>query len=112
MSPFLLIKQASAVSLSSSIVVRVVHLSGLFIEYWSSAKYDYEFPKNVAFDSKLDTDLFEFAKNKTLPTGLAFSPDGRKFATICMDRRVRVFNFVTGKLVICICFFYYYFGNK
>lgn len=69
------------------------------LEYWCGPKHDYCFPKNVAFDSKLDTDLFEFAKNKTVPISLAFSPDGRKFATICMDRRIRVFNFVTGKLV-------------
>ncbi|KAG5878478.1 hypothetical protein JTB14_003165 [Gonioctena quinquepunctata] len=69
------------------------------LEYWTGNKQDYIFPKNVAFDSKLDTNLFEFAKNKTVPTGLAFSPDGKKFATISTDRRVRVFNFVTGKLL-------------
>ena len=27
-------------------------------------KGDYEMPKNVKFESKLDTDLYEFAKNK------------------------------------------------
>lgn len=70
-----------------------------FKEYWCGAKQDYIFPKHVAFESKLDTDLFEFAKNKTLPTSVAFSPQGSKFAAICTDRRVRVFNFVTGKLV-------------
>ncbi|KAJ8982587.1 hypothetical protein NQ317_005059 [Molorchus minor] len=69
------------------------------LEYWTGIKQDCVFPKNIAFDSKLDTDLFEFAKNKSIPTGLAFSPDGRRFATICTDRRVRVFNFITGKLV-------------
>jgi peptidylprolyl isomerase domain and WD repeat-containing protein 1 len=30
---------------------------------------------------------------------LAFSPDGGRFAVISTDRRVRVFNFTTGKLV-------------
>ncbi|CAH1118491.1 unnamed protein product [Phaedon cochleariae] len=69
------------------------------LEYWTGNKQDYIFPKNVAFDSKLDTDLFEFAKNKTFPTGLAFSVDGKKFAAISTDRRVRVFNFITGKLL-------------
>lgn len=68
------------------------------LEYWSGMKKDFTFPKNVQFESKLDTDLFEFAKNKTQPTSLAFSPDGKKFATISTDRRVRVFNFLTGKL--------------
>ncbi len=32
------------------------------IEYWTGPKYDYIFPKNVRFESKLDTDLFEFMK--------------------------------------------------
>ena len=36
------------------------------IEFWSGLKNDYQFPeKSVNFESKLDTDLFDFAKNKT-----------------------------------------------
>lgn len=68
------------------------------LEYWTGPKHEYKFPKNVAFESRLDTDLFEFAKCKTFPTGLAFSPDGKKMAALSIDRKVRVFNFVTGKL--------------
>lgn len=44
-------------------------------------------------------DLYEFAKNKTVVTGLAFSPDGKRFATLSTDRRVRVFTFLTGKMI-------------
>ncbi|XP_075167285.1 peptidylprolyl isomerase domain and WD repeat-containing protein 1 [Haematobia irritans] len=70
------------------------------LEYWLNSKYDYKFPqKHVTFDSKLDTSLFEFAKCKTLVTGLAASQDGRRFATISTDRKVRVFQFQTGKLI-------------
>lgn len=70
------------------------------LEYWQNSKHDYTFPqKLVAFESKLDTSLFEFAKNKALVTGLAVSPDGRRFATISNDRKVRVFQFNTGKLI-------------
>lgn len=69
------------------------------LEYWSGIKQNFIFPKNVAFDSKLDTDLFEFAKNKTFVISLTFSPDGKKFASLSADRRVRVFNFLTGKLI-------------
>lgn len=69
------------------------------IEYWSGIKENFIFPKNLAFDSKLDTDLFEFAKNKTFVISLTFSQDGKKFATLSSDRRIRVFNFLTGKLV-------------
>ncbi len=32
------------------------------LEYWSGAANDFEFPKNVHFESKLDTDLYTFAK--------------------------------------------------
>lgn len=68
------------------------------LEYWTGPKTDYKFPKHAQFESKLDTDLFEFAKNKTYPCGLAISHDGKKFASISRDRRVRVFNFLTGKM--------------
>ncbi|XP_013106842.1 peptidylprolyl isomerase domain and WD repeat-containing protein 1 [Stomoxys calcitrans] len=70
------------------------------LEYWQNSKYDYKFPqKHVSFESKLDTSLFEFAKCKTLVTGLTASQDGRRFASISTDRKIRVFQFQTGKLI-------------
>lgn len=63
-------------------------ISGI-IEYWSGAKTDYQFPKCAQFESKLDTDLFEFVRYKTHPTSLCFSKDGLKFATMAPDRKVR-----------------------
>ncbi|XP_066601838.1 peptidylprolyl isomerase domain and WD repeat-containing protein 1 isoform X2 [Prorops nasuta] len=68
------------------------------LEYWTGPKTEFKFPKYVKFESKLDTDLFEFAKNKTYPCGLSVSPDGKRFASLSGDRKVRVFNFLTGKL--------------
>ncbi|KAM3959364.1 peptidylprolyl isomerase domain and WD repeat-containing protein 1-like [Aphomia sociella] len=68
------------------------------VEYWTGPKYEYKFPRNVKFESKLDTDLFDFVKNKTYPTTLDFSPDGKKMASISLDRKIRVFHFLTGKL--------------
>lgn len=68
------------------------------LNYWTGAKNEYQFPKNVSFDSKLDTDLFEFVKQKTRPVALCFSPDGENFATYGADRKVRLFRFATGKL--------------
>lgn len=32
-------------------------------------------------------------------TGLDFSPDGKRFAAVSTDRKVRVFSFITGKLL-------------
>jgi peptidylprolyl isomerase domain and WD repeat-containing protein 1 len=63
------------------------------LEYWGGARQDYKFPKCAKFDSKLDTDLFEFVKHKTIPFGLCFSPDGTKFATVSLDRKVKLFKF-------------------
>lgn len=59
------------------------------VEYWTGPKHEYKFPEDIVkFDSKLDTDLFDFVKNKTYPTSLAFSPDGKKMASISLDRKV------------------------
>ena len=63
---------------------------------------DYGVPKNIAFESKLDTDLYEFAKNKTYPISMSLSPDGKFMATIGEDKKIRVFRFLMGKLYCVI----------
>ena len=63
---------------------------GGMIEYWSGPKGDYQMPKNVDFESKLDTDLYEFAKNKTFPLTMSVSKDGKFLATFGADRKIRV----------------------
>lgn len=69
------------------------------LEYWTGLPNEFKFPKYVAWEYKTDTDLYEFAKHKTYPTSLAFSPDGKKMATIASDRKVRIFRFLTGKMM-------------
>lgn len=32
------------------------------VEYWSGPNNDYKFPKNVLYESKMETDLYEFVK--------------------------------------------------
>ena len=68
------------------------------VEYWGGAKNDFKFPSAVKFESKLDTDLFEFVKTKSIPRALTVSPNGQLFATMGSDKKVRVFKFLTGKL--------------
>lgn len=68
------------------------------LEYWSGPRNDYEFPKNVAFESKMDTDLYEFAKAKTLILSIEFSKNGRVMAIMSKDRKIRLFNVLTGKI--------------
>ncbi|KAL9099757.1 MAG: hypothetical protein Q9163_004788 [Psora crenata] len=67
------------------------------IEYWRPHG-SYDKPDNV-FNFKASTDLFEFKKAKSLPTSITISPSGEQFATFSFpDRKVRVFDFSTGKL--------------
>lgn len=70
---------------------------GGMIEYWSPGS-NYEKPDNV-FEMKSGTSLFEFKKAKSIPTSITVSPTGQHFAAYSFpDRKVRVFDFVTGKL--------------
>ncbi len=67
------------------------------VEYWRPSG-SFEKPDNV-FQYKSSTDLFDFKKSKCVPTSLVLSPDGSRFATISFpDRKVRLFDFATGKL--------------
>jgi len=68
---------------------------GGFVEYWTG---NGEPAANVAFKSKLDTDLFEFVKNKTRPLNLTVSPGGKFLAALSADKKVRIFRLRTGKL--------------
>lgn len=74
-----------------------VDSSGM-VEYWAGPKHDFRRPKSIQWQYKTDTDLYEFLKCKTVPTGIAFSPNGQLMATLAKDRKVRIFRFATGKL--------------
>ncbi|KAF0982768.1 hypothetical protein FDP41_010747 [Naegleria fowleri] len=51
------------------------------------------------FKYKSETSLFELAKAKTYAVSIDISEDGKKFAVLCRDGHVRVFNFLSGKLI-------------
>jgi peptidylprolyl isomerase domain and WD repeat-containing protein 1 len=55
-----------------------------------------------SFESKVETDLYEFAKNKTQPLNITLSPRGDVFATMAEDRKIRLFRILTGKLITVI----------
>uniref|UniRef100_A0A0N5AIS8 peptidylprolyl isomerase n=1 Tax=Syphacia muris TaxID=451379 RepID=A0A0N5AIS8_9BILA len=75
-----------------------VDFSGM-VEYWSGPKHDYGFPKNVRWECKTDTDLYEFVKIKSSPRCLVCSNNGRIFAAFGADHRIRIFDFERGKLM-------------
>ncbi|CAP27940.2 Protein CBR-CYN-15 [Caenorhabditis briggsae] len=73
------------------------------IECWSGDRGDFEFPQSkLSWEYKLETDLYDFVKAKTIPVCAAFDPSGIKLATFAEDRKVRVFNVKTGKLIVTI----------
>ncbi|KAM6188178.1 LOW QUALITY PROTEIN: peptidylprolyl isomerase domain and WD repeat-containing protein 1-like [Sarcoramphus papa] len=43
------------------------------IECWTGTPHEYKFPKNVNWEYKTDTDLYEFAKCKAYPSSVSFS---------------------------------------
>ena len=76
--------------------------SGGMLEYWSGMSSDFQFPKNAKFESKLDTDLYELAKNKTHVLNATVSNNGESFVTMGDDRKIRMFRILTGKLLFLI----------
>ena len=70
------------------------------VEYWQpSGTFD---KPSTVFKMKSSTSLFEFKKAKSVPTGITLSPDGSRFACFSFpDRKVRIFDFASGKLYRC-----------
>ena len=75
---------------------------GGMLEYWSGMGSDFQFPRNTTFDSKLDTDLYELAKNKTYVLNATVSNKGESFVTMGEDRKIRMFRILTGKITLQI----------
>lgn len=50
--------------------------------------------------SKMDTDLLTLLKKKTHAISLSMSPTGTHFAIYASDRKVRLFHFESGKIVV------------
>ena len=53
----------------------------------------------MQFKFKSETDLYDIAKAKAMPLGLAVAPTGLAFAVTSTDRKVRLFRFRSGKLL-------------
>eukprot|EP01132_Coremiostelium_polycephalum_P007544 gene7544-9275_t len=82
---------------------------GGMIEYWSTdqSKFGSE-PTNLKFKFKMDTDLYDFFKMKSYPVSLSLNistkeggadkKSGKYFSMMGRDRKVRIYNYLTGKL--------------
>lgn len=69
------------------------------IEYWTGVKHNYEFPTNLKWRYKTDTDLYELFTKKTSPIAATMASNGELFAVYSNDRQIRIFLFLTGKLL-------------
>lgn len=68
------------------------------IEFWNS-EAPYEINEDLfEFKYKMQTDLYDLAKNKAFVMHIAVSPDGEKFSAYGSDRIVRVFKLRKGKI--------------
>ena len=68
------------------------------VEYWKP-KPDFKRPDTV-WKSKSKTDFFDYKRVKSVPATMSISPDGEKLAMYSLpNREVRVFKFVTGKMM-------------
>jgi peptidylprolyl isomerase domain and WD repeat-containing protein 1 len=55
-------------------------------------------PKNLEFENKIDTDLYELATNKIVCLSLTVSPNGKYFAMYCKDKNFRIYKFTSARL--------------
>ncbi|KAK5576280.1 hypothetical protein RB653_007421 [Dictyostelium firmibasis] len=67
------------------------------IEYWDIEE-PFDQPTNLKFQMKLETDLYDFEKQSTLPISLEISSDGKYISTMGRDKKIRIFNYKSGKL--------------
>lgn len=63
-------------------------------------QYKIEFPDNkLSYELASDTDMLELAKSKTFALSCAVSTSGELVALYARDRKIRVFDVRSGKLV-------------
>ena len=67
------------------------------IEYWSTDTL--AFPSShITFEFKSDTNLYDLAKAKCSPIAITVAPQQELFAITSSDKRIRIFDFRSGKL--------------
>jgi len=67
------------------------------IEVWDPD--DFSMPESLGFETITETDLFELVEKETWALSMEFSRDGAKLAIYGRDRKLRLFNVYTGKLM-------------
>ncbi|KYR01535.1 WD40 repeat-containing protein [Tieghemostelium lacteum] len=71
-------------------------LSGI-IEYWC-VNEPFSEPEDLRFQYKIETDLYDMVSQKTYACSLEFSTNSKYFSIMGRDKKLRIFNYKTGKL--------------
>jgi hypothetical protein len=69
------------------------------IEYWNPLTFTLPSSTLIEFQYKTETDLFDLAKNKTLPSSLTISHNGLFFGILSIDKQIRIYDFAKGKII-------------
>jgi len=95
-------KSVSCISFSPQADIVISADESGMVEYWTGASTDYALPKNISFESKVETDLYEFCKNKTSVLNMTMNHRGDQVVMCGGDRKIRIFRILTGKLITVI----------
>ena len=95
-------KPVSCMTYSVKYDIAISADEGGMLEFWSGLGQDFGFPRLAKFDSKLDTDLYELAKNKTHAVNMNVSHNCEMLVIMGEDRKIRMFKLLTGKMLFLI----------
>lgn len=69
------------------------------IEIWDPETLDLPDDGRVAFDMLSDTHYFDLVEKQTFALAASFSHDGKCLAVYGRDRKIRLFDFASGKII-------------
>jgi len=79
-------------------VVMSTDQSGI-IEVWDPETHELPSDGFLKFETISETDYFELCQQQTFALAAEFTHDGARMAILCRDRKIRIFDFASGKLI-------------
>jgi peptidylprolyl isomerase domain and WD repeat-containing protein 1 len=71
-----------------------------FLEVWDPTTLD--FPTHLTYKCKIQTEFLQLLQANSAPLSFTISPLGTFAAILLKDKIIRIFNLITGKLVLTI----------
>jgi len=69
------------------------------IEIWDPDTLSFPEDGRLKFELLSETDFYSLIENETFALSMEFSPDSNLLAIYCKDCKIRVFHFITGRLI-------------